>query len=808
LTPTTALDPESALDPNLGVEFPETPAQPDYGTNNRDLPDSLKKAILQAVGEAQSQEKYLRRQEVLQDAMHRTYDAGIQHCYIGSNDCYVQATPGGSYSGPNGPEDFGTYIDDYNIFTAYGEIIRAKLSDPLPEIDFQPDDPNRSEDIEAAAAAENARHEFDRNNNIKAIQQEFIYHLEMGGRAIIWTRTEDKPAPFGVNAAGEPRRQSTATVYGCIESKVPIFANCIAEYPHLILYDDPYVKAAKTQYPWIADKMGAGQTCQNESEYERIARLGIVAQSGAAGLRLGDSIAHLISRGHCWLRLAAFEDMKGVYVDDDGANETSIDPETGEEKQLTIREKIAQLFPDGVHAVVVGKQYAESWNQDMEDCCSVSHAYIGKGQSRMPIMTPMVVVQDRFNSTMNHSAEEFDYNTSETWISCEPAEFASLQKQRASPGALRNLKELPAGTSIEDHIKRLPGGELPASFQNYVQFIQGALPQFQLSVPPSLWGQAMSDQRTATGYQLAASQAMGILGKLWAVEVWALAQMYYHNCIAISQDEKYSEVVTVPGREGRHSAFRKESLFKGNFRAYPDLDSGFPESTNSKRQTIERFTTVIGNTPLGSQMFSSPDNIEFMMRETGLTDMVLPEAEARNKQLREIETLLGQPPILAQPLVMMMAQGAGIPAILKAIGEILAQQAAAAAKEQMVQHAAESIAASAQGQPEPPPPPPPPPPDPSAIAKSSIPVWPSDYHQWEAKKCRDWLSSDDRHKEESIGRPDAITGEAQPNIAGILNVVLHMMEHETMGAMEAPPVSGPLPAAGSPPKVLPVPPGM
>jgi hypothetical protein len=218
---------------------------------------------------------------------------------------------------------------------------------------------------------------------------------------------------------------------------------------------------------------------------------------------------------------------------------------------------------------------------------------------------------------------------------------------------------------------------------------------------------------------------------------------------------------------------------------------------------MERFTTLIGNTPLGAQLFGSPDNIAFMLRETGMTELVLQEAEARNKQLREIEVLLTQPPLLAAPFVSMLQQGASIPAVLKAIGDY-------AAKQMEIEEAAQQIVSEVQNTGTPPKPQPF---DVSTIARSSVPVWPSDYHQWEAKKCRDWLSSNERHNEETIGRPTVEIGEdidgLQPNILGILNVVLHMMEHDRAAAADIapPPPSGPLPAIGSPPKVAPVPPG-
>lgn len=69
MTPSPAADP--AID--------DTPALPDYGPNNENLPQQLKLKILDAVREAQAEAKFIRLQEVLEDAQDRFYDMGIQH---------------------------------------------------------------------------------------------------------------------------------------------------------------------------------------------------------------------------------------------------------------------------------------------------------------------------------------------------------------------------------------------------------------------------------------------------------------------------------------------------------------------------------------------------------------------------------------------------------------------------------------------------------------------------------------------------------------------------------------------------------
>lgn len=786
---------------------------PDYGEGYRDLPDQLRRALLKCVSDAQAQEKFVRRQEVLQDAKIRFYDMGIQHVYLNGSYSWTMGTAGAAYStGPNSKNYFSEYLDDYPILPAFGQIIRAKLSEHDPSVDFQPDDPNDPNDLESAKAAEAMRHDYDRNNDVKLLQQQIIYHWEMGGRCVVWTRSEDAPSRFG-DVAGNPPRHVVSTAYGSIEAKVPIFAASVRDCGYCILYDDPDIQDAKEKYWWIKDKIDAGQQCLDENAYERIARLGIIQNSAGRsyGWNIGDAVTHLIGRGQIFLRTNRFQGFDDAFEE---ATELDVIVDGDNERVMTVGEKLKQLYPDGAHVTVVGQSYACSYNKSMDDCISISHPYIGKGQQRMPILFPMVVVQDRFNQGMNLIAESQDHLVPSTWIGCAATEFAAITKQRAKPGAFRNLKELPANVKIQDVIYREPDYQIPASAMGFLEFLDGSLPQFMLATPPAIWGQAMSENKTASGLQLAAAQAMGILGALWDMEVQQFTEIYRQNVVSVVTDEKYADKIVTRNRKGLRQIVEKGSLTKGKWRAYAGRDSGFPESTNAKRQSLERLIALIAPTPLGTQVMGSPDNIAELVRVSGV-NLVIPEAEARDKQLREIEILLATEPKIGDPVILeMLRTGQKVPDIIMAIQQArntMMQAYQATLQRQQVEHAGELIVAEANKTAPTPDPIPPPPPDPSMIAKSSVPIWPSDYHMWEAAKCQGFLTSDQCNTELTIGRPSpdpALNGEMVPNNAGVLNVFLHWSEHvAAIPLSPAPPLSTPLPAVGSPPRMAPQPAG-
>jgi hypothetical protein len=111
-----------------------------------------------------------------------------------------------------------------------------------------------------------------------------------------------------------------------------------------------------------------------------------------------------------------------------------------------------------------------------------------------------------------------------------------------------------------------------------------------------------------------------------------------------------------------------------------------------------------------------PDNLKLVQQYSGLgEDLVIPQAKARDKQLREIEQLLQESPI---PMV----------------GQL--QAAPGGAPQQQFQ---------------------------SSVAID--PVW--DYHQWEMEKIQDWLSTESAFNEIRKG-----------NMKGIENVKLHGQAHK------------------------------
>lgn len=800
------------MSPVAAYEEESEPVQAeDFGERNRKLPICLQKAICEVISEHQEEDRWMRLQEVSQDALLRYYDLDIQHLW-NNNNIWCQAVPGNTYPGSDGGTDyFPDYINDYPVFNAFAQIRQAKLSEPDIGIDFQPINPKRTSDREAARAAEAIRLMSDLDQDPHETVGRKVYFTDMGGRCITWKELCDDDDVFGTGPNGEPRRRITWHIGGVLEWKVPMFAASRKKMLYAFHYSDPDLKQAKSDYWWIADSLTSGQMCLQEGAYERIARLGVIkaAQTKSFSGDIGASLTHLITQGDCWLRLAAFVNQRGAYETDEGRAEVS--EETGKAK--TIREKISEVFTDGIHAVIIGKQYAESWSESMDDVLSILHSQPGRGMSRRPGLKPIVAVQDRINQILNYIAQSSDTGAPSIYVNSTVCDFNAMTKQIARPWALRDLDELDPKIPVDQVVHREKQEDIPAGFMKFFEVLQ-SLAQFQVFCPPTIWGSGSPDNQTAEGMAMAARQALGILGAYRTRIIRSMAEDYMQVALIVARDSKYPDEIVVPQDTSakRTSIVRRESLMRGSFRAFPDKDSGFPESTASKRQALERLVQLVGQTPLGAQVFGAPANIATMVRLQG-TDLVVPEAQSWDKQSREIELLLRERPDIADPeITALLDSGAGVQTILDAITQKVQQAQAAALQAIEVQDAGSKIAASEAGINEPPKaataPPPPPVADILArIAKSSVPVRSSDFHPFEAASCQDWLSGDECYDEETIGNSESPDGQPVANIAGVLNVTLHWMEHVAKAAAsapQAPPPAAPdgaLPPRGSPPKL-------
>jgi hypothetical protein len=83
---------------------------------------------------------------------------------------------------------------------------------------------------------------------------------------------------------------------------------------------------------------------------------------------------------------------------------------------------------------------------------------------------------------------------------------------------------------------------------------------------------------------------------------------------------------------------------KGNICVHPEADETFPRLKSQQRGVLQQLFGI--NDPVIQRALTEPANLGYIKNVLGLTEMVIPGEDSRNKQLREIQQLLASAPIV------------------------------------------------------------------------------------------------------------------------------------------------------------------
>src|SRR4029077_511186 len=83
---------------------------------------------------------------------------------------------------------------------------------------------------------------------------------------------------------------------------------------------------------------------------------------------------------------------------------------------------------------------------------------------------------------------------------------------------------------------------------------------------------------------------------------------------------------------------------KGNISVHPEADETFPRLKSQQRGVLQQMFGI--NDPMIQRALTEPANMGYIKNVLGLTELIIPGEESRNKQLREIQQLLASAPIV------------------------------------------------------------------------------------------------------------------------------------------------------------------
>jgi hypothetical protein len=679
----------------------------DFGPNNERLEDvkpELVHALRELVRQYRQEGIVARRHEIRRIRQARLFWQGLQYAWWNPNDMNWHLPFEQRFSDDRELEEMPRYQFVTNFYQGFGLSFIAVLSQDVPSVRFYPKSSQSLQDIAAARAASDVAELVEQNNHVEQLLTSIGYFLWTDGKLGAYVRyvadgqrfgfheenvlealeiplgedvyvcpecgketpatpaaaeqedTEDHatvgaryivplqvtPCPRCGAEVGEkdlrkadrvtvprvvgsrrvPNGQEVISIAGGLELNTPVWANEMHEYPYLQWQAEVHRAKLKAAYPHAANKIESAPSQGPDDVYARVSRLSV--EQGLPSIHPGDALMNLITFDRTWLRPWAF------YGIEDEA----------------VRSELLALFPDGCYVGFAGDVYCESRNESMDDHWRVLHALPGDGQNRPSVGDSLVQVQERYNVLSNMQAETYEYGIPPDLRRPQVLDFDALANQVAEPAAHFPARARPGQPLAAGFFQPAPA-QVPPDMIRHQQDLIGPVAQFLTGLFPAIFGGNMEDVKTASGYALARDQAMGRLGL-----VWRRTKQFYADVLLLAVDcfrKNRPEDVELPllGPDGVLDARTIRTVdLKGNIAVHPEADETFPRLKSQQRGVLQQLFGI--NDPVLQRALTEPANLGYIKNVLGLAEMVIPGEDSRNKQLREIQLLLSNAPIVVQ----------------------------------------------------------------------------------------------------------------------------------------------------------------
>ena len=484
---------------------------------------------------------------------------------------------------------------------------------------------NRNSDDDGSNDAANDEFRVSSFDGSVSTQAAGVNHCPACGAALTdanLRRAERVTVPRIAGTRRVPNGQEVISIAGGLELNTPVWANEMHEYPYLQWQAEVHRVKLKAAYPHAAAKIETSPSQGAEDVYSRVSRLSV--EQGLPSIHPGDALMNLITFDRTWLRPWAFYSVEDAEV----------------------RGELLALFPDGCYIAFAGEAYCESRNESMDDHWRVLHALPGDGQNRPSVGDSLVQVQERYNVLSNMQAETYEYGIPPIYADPQVLDFDALANQVAEPAAHFPARARPGQPLAAGFFQPAPA-QVPPDMLRHQQDLIGPVAQFLTGLFPAVFGGNMEDVKTASGYALARDQALGRLGL-----VWRRMKQFYADVLLLSVDcfrKNRPEDVEIPllGPDGVFDsrAIRIADL-KGNVCVHPEADETFPRLKSQQRGVLQQMFGI--NDPVIQRALVEPANLGYIKNVLGLTELVIPGEDSRNKQLREIQQLLASAPIVIE----------------------------------------------------------------------------------------------------------------------------------------------------------------
>jgi len=671
---------------------PQPPPQAQVDPTN--LPRELWYPIWELLTDMERQDEIPRRYEVREILKRRLFFRGEQYWWWNGDTnmwCPPNQVPLGATE-----NDFQEPAFQHvtNIYQAYSLSLCSVLSQNNTAARFWPEKPSNFVDIQTAKNASKVADLIHRNNDWQNLIDQLTYYMCTDGFVASYSRyisdgekfgheerdlyspgqavvgppsvscpscgysaegttetqptcpdcgdpTQDVPAPAAVvpQYAGTvkiPRGQEVVSIVPALQLRRTMWADDQSEFLYLDWVTDAHKAVVMATYPDKAaaiESSAGGDPGGVADSYERMARRILYIGTGRhTGMLLKD----LGTFQRAWITAKALWAIPG-HVDG--------------ELQPCTRCQLLSLFPEGCKIVFYNGVYCESAPEGIGEKWESMHTMPGEGQLRETLTSAMLPIQEQLNDAINLLFEIMMYGVPEGFAEEKLLDFEARSQQTASAGNITPVN-LDGGGGIGDKLMFTPAVEPSQAMMGYINLLLNQIPQLLSGAFPALFGGDTGSNDTAAGISIQRNQALGRIGRAWRRMQTFLANTDAKavRCFADNRTEDV-EIPKETNSGEYDSEFIRIDDLQGDVIAYPEVDAQYPTLQADLRSLILNLYNGAPANPLTMGVLQVPENLEYVMRMLGATDLQVPGEQQRIKTNKDIERLVQEQPTVtpAQP---------------------------------------------------------------------------------------------------------------------------------------------------------------
>lgn len=626
-----------------------------------------------------------RREEVKQILQRRLYMRGQQYWWY-NNDAQAWYPPNVLPIGVNS-DDVSTpaFRNVTNIFQATGLSLSAVITQNNTRTTYYPEDASDPDCVATAKNGDKFSKQFARNNDWPKRMDECAYFMctdgffaaniryvsdgekfgtdtrdiygpveqpigpstvqcpECGYEAEGTTEAEptcptcgqptvDNPAPTAttlgiVGTAEIPKGQEVCTMVPGLQLRRTAYADHQDETLYMDWVTDIDKSVVMATYPEKEDELntnGTGDESGTAASYERIARRLLYLGTGRHS---GVTLEGLGTFQRAWIRPKAFYRIQ----------------------DKTIRAQLLQLFPKGVKIVFYNGVYCESKAESMDEVWESFHTMPGEGQLRETLISALLPIQDQLNDCTNLLFEICMNGVPEGFAATDLLDFEARNEQTANSGNITPVTLAP-NQVIGQKLMFTPAVEPSQGMVRYIEMLFNEIPQFLSGNYPALFGGNTGSNDTAAGIAIQRNQAMGRIGRVWRNFQQFLSNVNAKAIMCFGKNRTEDMGLPTQGDTGEFDQdYIRLSDMQGRVIAFPETDAQYPVLESDLRGLLMSMWNQPNPIFLG--IAQQPNNLEYIFRQMGVSDLQVPGEQQRKKTYKDIAQLVQEQPQPGQPQI-------------------------------------------------------------------------------------------------------------------------------------------------------------